>query len=315
MTAALDEAFHAQSPARLEIGSVPFALGVNRREETASGVVLGVAPDKPRPLRLRVARFDASRQQIILLTHASHPYVLGAEVLLASGDFPSMACNELERAAGTVALFLNGCAGDIAPISAFQGVERASAEGQRLADATRSAFERLEPIVVDNLSGRRTQVRLPHVPLPTEGEVDAIAGQTERVVRATERRQPEVREKVRRAMDEWCRLAIQIARGEQPLEPLYCEVQALRLGAFTLLGIAGEPFFALGEQVSRETADPSTWLLGYTCTYCGYLPTVDEYRLGGYEVDDAFKYVGTWKVEASSASLVVDAARDMLRAR
>jgi neutral ceramidase len=315
MQAALDEAFHAQSPARLEIGSCPFTLGINRRQDTASGVVLGVAPEKPRPERLRVARIETSTQQIVLLTHACHPYVLGADVLLASGDFPSMACNALERDSRTVAMFLNGCGGDIAPLSAFQGVERAFAEGRRLAEVATSTFDGLDEILVDHLSGQNVTVRLPHAPLPTERDLDAIAAEAERVISAKERRQPEVLQKIRRAMDDWRQLAVRIARRELPLEPLYCEVQVLHLGSLALVGIAGEPFFALGEQVRREATDPNTWLLGYTNTYCGYLPTVDEYPLGGYEVNDAWKYVGTWKVEEASAPLVVDAARAILIAR
>ncbi len=313
--AVLEEASQAQAPAGLAMGSCAYALGVNRRQQTPRGVVLGVAPEKPRPERLHLACIETSRQRIVLLSHACHPYVLGGDVLLASGDFPSIACNELEREARTMAMFLNGCAGDIAPRTAFEGVARAHTEGRRLSEAATAALDQLEPVVVDELSGHSVRIHLPHQPIPTEKDVEYIAAQMEQVVRPEERRRAEIQRKVASAMDDWRRLALRIARREQPLEPVHCELQALRVGSLTLMGIAGEPFFGVGEEIRREASDPGTWLLGYTNAYCGYIPTVGEFRLGGYEVDDAWKYVGTWRVQESSATRVIDAARAMLTTR
>ncbi len=132
---AINDAASVLSPASSSLGAAPYRFGLNRRQEGSDGVVLGVAPEKPRPESLRLAYLKTDTQEIWLFTHACHPYVLGGDNLWLSGDFPSFACQKLERRVGAVALFLNGCAGNIAPECAFQGLEAAQREGGRMANA------------------------------------------------------------------------------------------------------------------------------------------------------------------------------------
>src|SRR5215472_11789184 len=78
---ALEEARTRLSPASLEFGCVPYSLGVNRRQETDDGVVLGIATGKAHPQALEVACLRAEKQRLILFSHACHPYIMGGDSL------------------------------------------------------------------------------------------------------------------------------------------------------------------------------------------------------------------------------------------
>ncbi|MGH9469461.1 MAG: hypothetical protein ACRD1N_03855 [Terriglobia bacterium] len=313
-SSALLEASQRLSPATIETGSVPYMLGFNRREETANGVVLGFAREKPRPERLEVARLRSANQEALLFSHASHPYILGAESRLISGDFASHACLDLEQDRNTVALFLNGCAGNIRPETAFQGIEKTREEGKRMARAVRAASSALSAArPATALDGTWRRVHLPFAPLPrSAAEVDELARQQERVVRPEERGNAEVQRRMKGAVDEWAGFLKRSIALTWPIEPVVCEFQALRIGPLALAAVAGEPFFEIGESIRAASPFPVTWALGYTNAYCGYIPTRKEYPLGGYEVNDAFKYLGLWKIDENTEERVTQAARSAL---
>ena len=310
---ALLQAKERLSPASFSTASVPYTFGFNRREETANGVILGFAPEKPRPESLTVTSIRNRSQEILLYSHAAHPYILGGEGLAISGDFPSFASQELEADGQRLGLFLNGCAGNIRPQGAFEGLDRAVQEGKRMASAVEEACRHLSgfdsQLLLDALS---KQVHLPFIPLPSEAEIAEIAGQQERVVRPDERTNPAVEKKIHDAVSEWASLMTDIVHLKVPLEPVFSEVQTLRIGLFALVGISGEPFFEIGESARAVSPFEVTWPLGYTNAYCGYIPTRKEYPGGGYEVNDSWKYVGQWKMDDSGEDRIVEAARQEL---
>ena len=84
------------------------------------------------------------------------------------------------------------------------------------------------------------------------------------------------------------------------------------MGRLSLLGISGEPFYEIGEKLRPYNPSAPIWPLGYTNTYCGYIPTQAEYPLGGYEVDDAWKYVGMWKIDETCERRVIESCRVVL---
>jgi hypothetical protein len=308
----LEEAHGRLAPASLEIGSASCSLGVNRRQETATGVVLGEAPEKPHPKTLEVACLRSEKQSIILYSHACHPYIMGGDSFYISGDFPSLACFELERERGTIGFFLNGCAGNIAPRSAFLGVEKAREEGNRLAAAVQAALKHGQGDDSASIAAATALVHLPYLPVPSEAEIDSVIRKEERVVRPEEKHNQEVQKKIAAALAGWGSLMKAVVRGAYPLAPVQCEIQGLRIGGLSLLGISGEPFYEIGEQLRAQSPSAPIWPLGYTNAYCGYIPTQEEYPLGGYEVDDAWKYVGMWKIDETCERRVIESGRVVL---
>lgn len=307
---ALKEASERLAPATLEIGSKPYTFGLNRREETAYGVVLGIAPGKPHPTRLEIARIRTGHQQILLFSHACHPYILGADSRLISGDFASQACLDLEHENDTMAVFLNGCAGNIRPIGAFEGFEKAQTEGKRLAEAVQEGCRSLSAVGPDvRLNATQKRIYLPFAPFPSTEEIDEIARKEEQVVQPNEKTNQEVQRRLLKAFNDWAMHLKEVVQLKMPIDPVFCEVQAMRIGPLALAAISGEPFFEIGESVREASSFPVTWSLGYTNAYCGYIATAKEYPLGGYEVEDSFKFLGQWKIDESAEERLVDAAR------
>lgn len=306
-----DASEHCQ-PARLSTGSFPLEFGVNRRQDTPDGTILGVSENKPRPQGGTIARFETRDSTTLLFSYACHPYILGPENLLASGDFPAFAADELEAEPDTTALFLNGCAGNIAPRAAFEGMGSARAEGSRLAAVVDIARGSLTPQSVQSLKSDHCIVRLPYKPLPTETEIAVLMVAPHKAVRSTEKEKTGVKQRIAAAMEDWGAEILDIVRRRKPLPPVHCEVQALRVGPLVFLGISGEPFFELGEGIRARADCGEVWPLGYTNAFCGYIPLASEIAGGGYEVDEAFKYLGTWQLDDTAEERVVGAAVELL---
>lgn len=306
---ALTAAEEDLKPAEGYISQVPYRLGVNRRLVDKNGkAALGVAPHLPAPQHLEVLTLQRSTgPAIYVFSHAAHPYILGAENVLISGDYPSFAASRIETSGiGATALFLNGCAGDIAPLGAFDGLDRARREGDRLAAAVLSAVKSGVRMDALPLHGDSLRVALDYAPLPAVTEIELLATERERTVRPEERSNPEVQLQIRAAYADWAYHLRRILAGIEPLDPVIAEVQALRIGDLTLIGISGEPFWQTGEKLKRLAQTSHAWSLGYCNAYSGYLPPAEAIPQGGYEVDDAHRYLGIWRLDAGSEQRLVE---------
>ena len=308
------EAHRTLSPARLFAAKTPFRLGINRRQQTKAGIILGAASRKPAPETVNVLEVRMRNgRSCVLFSHACHPYILGGDQTLISGDFPGVACNCLEERDSHSAMFLNGCAGDIAPIRAFEGPDAVCQEGQRLAAAVREQSLGRRTLKSIPLLARSMHVYLPHRELPTKRELQAMANEQDRTVRAQERAEPAVKKKIRCALQDWSEAMLRIITGTSALEPVFAEVQTIRAGEVCLVGISGEPFFSIGQCIARLSNIRNTWVLGYCNAYSGYHPTAKAYTEGGYEVSDSYRYLGTWQLDSSGETRIVKAAQRLLK--
>jgi len=63
-------------------------------------------------------------------------------------------------------------------------------------------------------------------------------------------------------------------------------------------------FVRIGQEIARRSPFPHTVALGYSNGLLGYVPTADAYALGGYEVNDAYRYFGTLMIAPESEALI-----------
>ena len=91
------------------------------------------------------------------------------------------------------------------------------------------------------------------------------------------------------------------------------EIQGLRIGGLTWLGMEGEIFVRY--QLDLEaTGDEPVVLCGYANGCVGYVPTQEEYDRGGYEVDEAYKvYPSVLMIAPESDALIRRAAAELLQ--
>ena len=90
-------------------------------------------------------------------------------------------------------------------------------------------------------------------------------------------------------------------------------IQKLSLGGVTLLGFPAEMFAQYGLDFVAQSATPLL-CLGYSNGCWGYLPTQAEYKRGGYEIDEAYKYYGTLKFAPYCELRVRQAVAELLAA-
>ena len=94
------------------------------------------------------------------------------------------------------------------------------------------------------------------------------------------------RERMERAL---LGLEERLERVRRGNEPVPAEVQVLRLGDTTLVGIPGEPFAEMGLAIKRGACGALP--LGYANDWIGYIAPPRAWEQGGYEVS-----LGTWSM-------------------
>jgi neutral ceramidase len=111
------------APARLAIGTGFSTANINRRARDPEGrISLGLNPDGPADRQiglLRVERPDGSPIALIA-NYAMHGTALGPQNKLISGDAPGIVTAYVEEKIGCPVLFINGAAGNLAPIYTVQ---------------------------------------------------------------------------------------------------------------------------------------------------------------------------------------------------
>ncbi len=106
IVAAIVEADRRLAPARIAIGSVQLE-GFNRNRHTR-------LPSKPVDRELAVMRFDDPNGKMIaiLVNFTAHPTMIHSMTLKFSADFVGAMKDEIEKATGAHAIFMQGAAGD-----------------------------------------------------------------------------------------------------------------------------------------------------------------------------------------------------------
>lgn len=242
-------------PVRLGVGWGHSNANINRRARVpGKPTKLGMNPDGPVDRRigaLRLDRADGSPLAIVA-NYPIHGTVLGGGGEI-SGDAPGVVSRYLERETGAIALFINGAAGNLAPIysgepstKAWRLNEFEILLGKRILDAVHSIGWRPENVTL--------RVGATTVETPRRSDL----GWPEDLGAYT-RAAPEgnlVRIPVR-----FLRINDEVAIWGAPLE-LFCEIS---------------------NDVRERSPFRFTLYYGYLNGWLGYLPTAHEFELGGYE--------------------------------
>ena len=103
--------------ARIGAGWGDCVIAVYRREERDGRDVLGEVPDHPIDSSVGVIRVDDLDGNAIatIFRYSCHPVTVGPRAEIASSDFVGPARDVIERSLGGLALFLQGCGGNINP--------------------------------------------------------------------------------------------------------------------------------------------------------------------------------------------------------
>lgn len=255
LVSAVAEAIGRLEPAGLSVGWGHANANINRRARRTNGeTYLGLNPDLPVDRRigmLRLERPDGSPIAIIA-NYAMHGTVIGGECTLISGDAPGIVADYVERESGATMLFINGAAGNIAPIYSTQP------DPFRLPE--------FEALLGDRIL--EANARLPQ----GSGAVEFRTGRT-------------VVETPRREGLNWPEyLSGYTGKDPSGAEVVKLPIRFLKINDDIAIWSAPIELFC---EISNEIRDRSpfqyTFYYGYTNGWLGYLMTDAEIPFGGYE--------------------------------
>ena len=253
----IKEARQKLEPARLGAGWGYANATINRRARNEEGpAFLGLNPDGPVDHRIGLLRLERADGKLLALiaNYGMHGTVLSGKNTLITGDAPGTVADYVEGKLGAPMLYINGAAGNQAPIYTvypdFESGHLTQFE-VLVGGPIIAANARLGPTTSNvELTLGETTVETPRKPgvgwVPDLGDYLRTASTGTTMVRLPVR---------------FLRINRDIAIWAAPVE-LFCEISV---------------------NVRDHSPFPYTFYFGYTNGWLGYLPTKAEFAYGGYE--------------------------------
>jgi hypothetical protein len=233
-----------------------------------------------------------------LLRFATHPNTANrGDVDWSSGDYPVYARRRLEEAFGGSAMFLTGPCGDSCPLIDRKSRELAQKVGMAVADVALSALPAARWQAIETVTASS-----PVVELRIRDDFPASVEQAKTTCAELESQMHAVLAegagqaqlvRIKRLLDRW-ELPFYVVQGFFPpltgldltgragqmlKHPLYLA----RIGPATIAGLPGEPFGGISVRLRNDTALGDSLIVSEAGNgYLSYIPTADEYPLGGY---------------------------------
>lgn len=250
------EARRKLEPARIGVGWGFSQANINRRAIDVDGrASLGLNPDGATDRMIGLLRLEKADGSLLALiaNYAIHGTVMGPQNLEISGDAPGVVAEYVEEKLGAPMLFINGAAGNLAPIysvypSARQGHlgEFRVLLGDKILAANHAVAHTTDKVT---LTSRELIVETPRKDM---GWPDDMA----RYSRTKGKGQNLVLLPVR-----FLKINDNVAIWSAPLE-MFCEIS---------------------NTVRAQSPFPFTFYFGYSNGNLGYLPTSEGWTQGGYE--------------------------------
>ena len=241
-------------PARIAFGSGVAMANINRRAMDVDGrVSIGLNPDGPVDRQFNLIRLSRPDGSLIglIANYAMHGTVMNGQNLKVSGDGPGVVSAYLEQKLGATVLYVNGAAGNIAPIYSVYPTPAAGHLSQfrvLLGDRILAAVAALGP-----------------------GTSDVTLRHAEKIV-----------ETPRKEGLAWPdELAAYAASDGRPLVRL--PIRFVRINDTVIWSAPVEMFCEISMDVRDLSPFSHTFYFGYTNGWFGYLPTAKGFAEGGYE--------------------------------
>ncbi|MBL7186979.1 MAG: neutral/alkaline non-lysosomal ceramidase N-terminal domain-containing protein [Phycisphaerae bacterium] len=257
-------------------------------------ILKAAAPTDPEIAFLSVQSADG--RPIALLANYSLHYVGGGERGAISADYFGMFSDRIQQLLGAdrieppfVGILSNGTSGDINNINWLQKPQRKFAPYEKMrqvadlvADAVLKAHGKVEFHDWVRLGAMRNELTLA-VRKPTAEQIDYAR----KILDKPEDARPyHEREKV---------YAQRVLQMHESPDEVSVVLQAFRIGELGICAIPFEVFVEIGLQIKAKSPFERTFTISHANGSYGYLPTVAQHKLGGYET-----WLGTSTVEVEA---------------
>jgi hypothetical protein len=251
---------------------------------------------------------DLKRKPIALFANYSLHYVGGAPGGQMSadyfGEFARLMPSRIRGDESFIAMMSNGTSGDINNIPF--GITRPPREpfeqirivAQKAADTAWLAHRKIEKHQTDTRLGMlQREITLKYRRPSSQDVAEAKA-----VLAIKDK---DAIEKLPRLAQNYARSVVSAA--ERPEETLTVKIQAIRIGDFAVCAIPFETFVEIGLDLKKRSPFPQSMVIGLANGRHGYLPTLEQHKLGGYET-----WLGTNQVQEDTSVILTNNLLEML---
>lgn len=278
------------------------SVGRNSRLLLADGTIYWTGPlqDAVRPTgpfdpELPVIAFRKAdgTYEAILFNHSTH--TIGTlSPLVRSPSFYGLAAQEIEAEQGGTVLFFSGASGSTHNLDLM-----APEMTHRIKRAVETALAQARPRYADRVKGLRQELTLRIRGFDEAKEDAAVVAYCSKRQGSLAAAQPtiDIFRKMRKV------LAPQQGRERKTW------VQAIVIGDLAFVGVPGEFFTALGQEIKRQSPCRYTYVFQLANDYVGYIPDKTGFDRGGYQV-----WTGLHSyLERGAGETIVDQAVKLLK--
>lgn len=270
------EARNNLEPASLGVGWGFSRANMNRRAIDVDGKAsLGMNPDGPVDRRIGLLRLDKAdgKPLALIANYAIHGTVMSNEFLGISGDAPGIVSEYVEQELGAPLLFINGAAGNIAPLYSIYPSPRAGHLGE------------FRVLLGDKIMEANRRIRY------TTNRVQLKSG----ALNVHTPRKPSLG---------WPADLKAYSFTREGVNMVKLPIRFLTINDdIAIWGAPVELFNEISNEVRNRSPFSHTFFFGYTNGWLGYLPTASAWSHGGYEVELVSPFTPSAETEVKEAVL------------
>ena len=291
--------------ASLGLGLGRASIGRNRRKE-------GGPFDPNFPL---ICFFDEQdHPRAVVANCGCHPVVLDEKNLFITADYVFNFRNSLNTilSSDLTTLFFTGACGDVDPVErgSFSLARRLGIE---LAEDALEVIDSMEVHSDIDIKAKETSLRIPYGWLPEAKEAEQVYRNTREQYENAAAQGNREAQKIQKAFLLWAEELREKALHDGLPHSLECKLQCIKLGDAVLLAFPFELFSSISKSLRVQSGIPNIFMVGYANGYSGYLPDKKSIEEGGYEVDEAFKYVGLLPFSENAEELFLKKALSLIK--